>query len=210
MGTEEFWIPAAVAALGSGVQAVNQHNANSRQQASEVQAIQDQQQLESTGAAEANALTKQVAQNDPSKIQGQATGDYIAQLRRNAAGAATGGSTTDGTQTFGSSTSSLAPNVNGNARYNTDKSTAQSQVQDYGDTYATEMGGLDSAIRQRQNEGLAMSTLGTNLNTLGAQSQTTNFVDQLRAQASGQPNPWVNMLGGMLTGGANAYSKNPG
>lgn len=64
---------------------------------------------------------------------------------------------------------------------------------------AGEMGAIDAAVRQRQNEGLAQQTLGTNLNTLGAQSYTKNFVDQLRAKASGQANPWVGLLGQLAT-----------
>jgi len=61
------------------------------------------------------------------------------------------------------------------------------------------MGAIDAAVRQRQNEGLAQQTLGTNLNTLGAQSYTKNFVDQLRAKASGQATTWVGLLGQLAT-----------
>ena len=56
------------------------------------------------------------------------------------------------------------------------------------------MANADAAVRQRQNEGLAMQTLGTNLNTIGAESYTKNFVDQLRAQTAGQQSPWVSLF----------------
>jgi hypothetical protein len=55
-------------------------------------------------------------------------------------------------------------------------------------------------------QGLALNTLGTNLNTLGAESYTKNFVDQLRSQAAGQANPWVGLFSNMLQKGASAYA----
>jgi hypothetical protein len=69
------------------------------------------------------------------------------------------------------------------------------------------MGNIDAATRLRQNEGLGMSTLGTGLNTLGAQSYATNFINQLRSQTGGQADPWVSLFSGMLGQGATAYSK---
>ena len=44
-GTEEFWVPAVLAAVSAGGQAINQSNANSRAQNTEVQNITQQQQL---------------------------------------------------------------------------------------------------------------------------------------------------------------------
>jgi hypothetical protein len=50
-----------------------------------------------------------------------------------------------------------------------------------------------------------MQTLGTNLNTIGAQSYSQNFVDQLRAAAAGQASPWVSLFTGLLGAGAKNY-----
>jgi hypothetical protein len=52
--------------------------------------------------------------------------------------------------------------------------------------------------------------LGTQLNTLGAQSYGQNFVDQLRAQASGQANPWISLVSGLFGNAAKGYSMNAG
>lgn len=207
MGTEEFWIPAAISALGTGVSYANQRNAQNRQNDSTLQGIRDQQAIQARGTAQARALTSQIAKDDPTQIASKATGDYVANLRRNAAGSTQGGSTA-GPQTFGAPTSALAPTVGGSARYTNAKAGAQKETQTYGNTIADEMGSLDAAIRQRQNEGLSMNTLGTNLNTLGAESYTTNFVDQLRSQVAGQQNPWASLLSGLLTRGAGAYAMN--
>ena len=208
MGTEAFWVPLAIAAVSGGAQAVNQSDANKRAQNAQVQAIANQQMLR----GQANDLvTKQIqniAQSNPQQLAAKATGDYVAQLRRNAAGAASG--TTSGSQTFGQSTSALPANVNGSSRYNTDVANSQKEVQQYGDTEAGQMGQIDAAVRQRQNEGLQMQTLGTGLNTLNAQSYGQSFVDQLRAQAAGQSNPWISLGASILGAAAQGASKNLG
>jgi hypothetical protein len=203
MGTEAFWIPAAIAAVGSGVQYANQNAANSRQQSAEVQSILDQQRLQQQGNGQVKALTAQIAQNTPDQLAAQATGKYVDVLRRNAAGTQQGGNG-GASILFGQPTSSLPTNLNADPRYKSDIANSQNQVESFGNELAGEMGNIDAATRQRQNEGLAMNTLGTNLNLLGAQSYTQNFADQLRAQAAGQQSPWLSLLGGVLQKGGQA------
>jgi hypothetical protein len=208
VGTEAFWIPAAIAALGTGANYVNQRNANNREQGVETQNILDQQALQQKGAGQAAQLTQQIAKDNPTAIQGQATGDYVAQLRKNAAGSTQGGGTSPSSSLFGASVSALAPSTVGGSRYNAGTAASQQQVQDYGNNLAGEMGGIDAAVRQRQNEGLSMQDLATSLNTLGAQSNSTNFVNQLRAATAGQQNPWVSLVGNALQAGGSAAAAN--
>lgn len=210
MGTEEFWVPAAVAALSAGGEYVNQKQANDRQNDTEVAAMQHQQQLEDQANQASRTLTQKIAKDSPNQIAAKSTGDYVAALRKNAAGSTQGGSTKGGDQTFGASTSSLAPTSGASSRFNTGAATAQKEVQDYGNTYAGEMGTIDAATRMRQNEGLDMQSLATQLNTLGAKSYGTNFVDQLRSQVAGQTNPWVSLASGLARNGASAYAMNAG
>lgn len=208
-GTEEFWVPAALTALSAGTQYVNTKNANARQQAGEVQTIQDEQKIQSQANSGVKALTQQVAQNTPDQLAKKATGDYVNVLRKNAAGSQTGkGNSTD--ILFGQPTSALPSSINASSRYKTGVATAQDQTETFGNDLAGEMGNIDAATRQRQNEGLAQNTLGTDLNLLGAKSYTTNFTDQLRTQAAGQQSPWLSMLGSVLGGTGNAMSKNVG
>lgn len=204
MGTEAFWVPAVIAAVGTGAQYVNQQQATKRQNDAEVQAIQDQEANQTKAAGAAGALTRKIATDNPGAIKAQATGDYVKALRT-AAGAAKGG-----TQTFGASTSALAPAAGASDRYTADKTAGDTQVQDYGQTYADEMGTIDAATRQRQNEGIGMGDLSTKINTLGAKSFGQNFVDQLRANVAGQTNPWVTLGAGLAKNGASAYAANPG
>lgn len=199
MGTEEFWVPAVISAIGTGAQAINTRSANNAQDASETQAIIDQQKLQNAGAGAASKLTRQVQADTPNQIAAKSTGDYVAALRKNASAQALDG---------GGSTSSLSPVAGANPRYASDVAAANKGVQSYGNTYATDMGNIDAAIRQRQNEGNAMGTLGTQLNGLNAQSNSTNFVDQLRSQVAGQANPWVSLFSALAKNGANAYAMN--
>lgn len=206
-----FLVPAALTALSAGGQYINQQQATSRQNTAEVQALADQQKLRDQANGQVRALTNQVATDSPAKIAAMSTGDYVSQLRKNAAGSTQGGSTTGGTQTFGASTSALPPNsvAGANGRYGTDLAQGQQDVENFGNTYAQEMGQIDAATRMRQNEGLAAQTLGTNLNTIGQASYGQNFVDQLRAQAAGQQNPWLAMASSLVGGAGQALSKNP-
>ncbi len=197
MGTEEFWVPAVLAAASAGGQYVNTRNAQNRENNATIAGIKDQQDIQSQGVAAARALTDKISRDNPNQIASKATGDYVSQLRRNAAGSTQPGAS-----------SALAPVAGGSARYNAGKDASQSTVENYGNTYAGEMGNLDAATRLRQNEGLDMQDLGTSLNTLGAKSATTGFVDQLRAAAAGQPNPWVTLGSNLIGGLAKAYSLN--
>lgn len=204
MGTEEFWIPAVIAAVGAGAQGVNTMNANKRQQTAEVQALDNQQQFRTKANSQVKDLTNQIGRNTPQQLAAKETGDFVKTLRQNQ------GSGSNPDSSFGGPTTALAPAAGASSRYKTDAANSQADTQKYGDTYANEIGNIDAAVRQRQNEGLAQNTLGTNLNLLGAQSYTKNFVDQLRSQAVGQANPWVGMFANMLQKGAGAYAANAG
>lgn len=211
-GTEEFWVPAVMAAVSAGGQAINQSNANSRAQNSEAQSIADQQQYRQQANDQVKNLTQQIATNSPQQIANQETGSFVNTLRQNAAGSAQPGATSSNQNdtNFGAPVSAMPPAAGASSRYKSDAASAQQQTQQYGNTYAGEIGQIDAAVRQRQNEGLAQQTLGTNLNVLGAESYTKNFVDQLRSQAAGQSNPWVSLFSNMLGKGAQAYAMNAG
>lgn len=210
-GTEEFWVPALVAAVGSAGQAVNQSNANKRSQNAQVQSIDNQQQFRQQANDQVKNLTQQIAQNSPQQIANQETSQFVNTLRKNQAGSAAPNAASGTPDTnFGAPVSALPPAAGASSRYQSDSANAQKQTQQYGNDYASEIGQIDAAVRQRQNEGLALNTLGTNLNTLGAESYTKNFVDQLRAQTAGQANPWVGLFSNMLQKGASAYATNSG
>lgn len=197
-----------MAAVSAGGQAVNQRNANQRSDQDEAQAIRNQANFADQANSKVRQQITNIKNSDTTPIASKATGDYVAQLRKNAAGSTQGGSTTGGTQTFGASTSSLSPSTIGSSRYKGDTAASQKEVQDYGNTYAGEMGNLDAATRMRTNEGLQMDTLATGLNQLNSASWGKNFVDQLRAKQDSQANPWVSLFSNILGNGAKAYAMN--
>jgi hypothetical protein len=209
MGTEAFWVPAVLAAVSAGGQYANASNAASRANNGETQSIIDQGQIRNQANGQVQQLTKQIAGNNPNALKDQAETSFVNALRQNAAGSTQGGNTAPGSTNFGASVSALAPSTVGSSRYKAGTAASQKQVEQFGNTNAGEMASVDAAVRQRQNEGLAMQTLGTGLNGLGAQSYTKNFVDQLRAQTAGQQSPWVGLFSNLAQNAASYYSKNP-
>ncbi len=196
--------------MSAGAQYVNQSQANSRAQQGQVQNIEEQEATQQKANSQVNALTKQIGQNSPQTLADQLTGGLISNLRRNSVGAQTGAGTTGSPINFGASTSALPSNVGGSNRYTEDVANTRNQVENYGNQEAGLMGQIAAPTRQRQNEGLAMEGLNTNLNLLGAQSYTQNFVNQLRSQAAGVQDPWLSLLSGAAGGAANTLSKNMG
>lgn len=209
MGTEAFWVPAALAAAGTGVQYANTESANKRAQAGETQSIINQQNLQNKGSGAVNRVTQQIAASSPQALADKATGQYVDVLRKNAAGTQTGRGN-NASILFGQPTSSLPANIKGGSRYNEGTANSQAETQSFGNQLAGEMGQIDAATRQRQNEGLAQTGLGTDLNLLNAHSYTQGFVDKLRTSAAGQSNPWITLLGSALSGAGNTLSKNAG
>lgn len=208
MGTEEFYVPLAMAALSAGGQAVAQNQSQSRQNAAETQDLIQQQRLQSEAAGNVQRETQAIAQSNPTAIQSQERAAFVNQLRRNAAGSMMGGPTSAGPTLAGAPTSAVGSTSGADPRFGKMLTNDQQQVQDYGDTYSRELSGMDAAVRQRQMEGLGLETLGTNLDRLNSQSYAQNFVDSLRAQAASQVNPWVGLATTMLGRGAQSMAMN--
>lgn len=204
-----FLVPLALSAASGAAQYVNQKGTQNRQNSALVQSLADQQADRAQANGAVNKLTSQIATDNPSTLAAKATGAYVDTLRKNAAGSTQGGSTTGDAQTFGGSVSSLPGVAGASDRYNAGTAASQKEVQDYGNTFAKNMGDIDAATRQRQNEGLQMQDLSTTLNQINQKSYGQNFVDQLRTQAAGQLNPWVSLGSSMLSGASSVLSKNP-
>lgn len=191
-----FLIPAIISAVGTGAAAYNSISANQRSQAQEAQGIQQQQALRQQAAGMVNKTIQNVAASNPAALQRQATGDFVSTMRANEAATNPLLSGTQGTP-------------GANSRFAQDVNTANNTVQNFGANQAGDLAAMSAAVRQRQQEGLAMGTLQTNLGLTGAQAGSQAFLTQLRAATAGQQNPWLSLGAGLLSGGASAYSKNP-
>jgi len=198
LGTEAFWIPAAVAAVSAIGSGVNQSNANKRANNAEVVAQDNANKFRN----QANNLVKQqtnsIATSNPQQIQNSEQSQFVNSLRKNVGG----------TDSSGNPTSALGPVAGASSRYNAGTKAASADVQNFGGNIAGQESAVDAAIRQRQNEGLQMQTLGTNLNGLNQQAYSQSFVDQLRSKAAGVQSPWVSMFSKILGGAANTAAGN--
>lgn len=203
-----FFIPAAIAAVSAGAGYVNQNNANKRGQNAEVQALQNEQGFRNQANNLVKQQTQQIATSNPTAAANTEESQFVNNLRQNEAGSAAGGPTNTNTNTFGQPVSALASVPGASKAYNAGTKASQNEVQQYGTTEAGEESAVDAAVRQRQNEGLQMQTLGTNLNTINQNAQMQGFVDQLRARTAATPNPWVSMLSQIGGATANSMAKN--
>jgi len=198
MGTEAFWIPAAIAAVSAIGSGANQYFANKRGQNVEATALANANSAKTKANGLVDQQTQQIAKSDPTAAANAETGQFVQTLRKNVGG----------TDSSGAPTSALGPVPGANSRYSSGSKAASADVQNFGGTNAKEMSAVDTAIKQRQNEGLQMQTLGTNLNQINQQAYQQAFVDQLRAKAAAQPNPWVDMFTKGLSAAAGGMSKN--
>jgi hypothetical protein len=189
MGTEEFWVPAVLTALSAGGSAYNSISANDRAQKQEVAGIQEQQDLRQKAAGAVNKTVQNIQGSNPNTAARQSTSDFISQLRQN-----------EGANNPLLSAANATPGAD--KRYAAGGASTNAAVQNYGDTQASDLGQMTGAVRQRQEEGNDTSSLGTQLGLYGEQSGQDSFLTQLRAAASGVPNPWVGLGSSLLGAGA--------
>ena len=206
MGTEAFWIPAVIAAAGTAGNAINQSNATKRANNATVQGMDNQAQIRNQAMSQVNKQTMDLAHSNPQSLAQNETSNFVNTLRKNVGG--TTGTTSTSPATFGAPTSSLSPTPSGSSRYKSDATAAAGQTESYGNTNASDVSAIDSALNQRKGEALNMQTLGTNLNLLSAKSQSQQFVDKMRATAEGQPSPWVSLFSNLTGGIGQSMAKN--
>lgn len=119
-----------------------------------------------------DASVEGLARSTPEGARERATGDFLAQLRRNRAQATPG----------------AVPG--GSSRYNADVAGAERDVADFGAQAADTLARINAPAMQRETEGIATNRLATNLDTIGRNSGADQFLTQLRMNAT-RPNPWV-------------------
>ena len=134
MGTEAFWVPAAIAAVSAIGQGVNQQNATKRSNNAEVQALTNQNQFKNQANSLVNQQTRNIATSDPNALKNQEESAMVNTLRQNVGGST--GTASKSPTNFGAPTSALGPTPSGSSRYNADKAAAGTQVQNYGNTIA--------------------------------------------------------------------------
>lgn len=185
-------------AIGTALNYMNSKAANSRGQDANNAAITNQNNFRNTAVGDVNQTANNIAHSSPTAIANAANTSFVNNLRTNTAANASANGPTSAT--------GAVPGAN--SRYGAGVAKSTAATQGYGNAQASNMSAMDAAVQQRQNEALQMQTLNTHLNTIGAASQTQQFVDNLRTQAAQQVNPWVKLASGMLTGGGQQLALN--
>lgn len=192
MGTEEFWIPAAIAAAGAGVQQVDQHRTAQQQDEQAAQGIRIQGADQQKADAQVGQNIQKLQQSSPETARANAANAFLSQLRRNSAVATGSGAVTGGS-----------------SRYRADLNTSGKDVADYGASVADTQSRIMAPELQRQQEGQNAQQLASNLSEIGRQSSADQFLSQLRMRGL-TGNPWLQAGGSILSGVGNGLASSYG
>ncbi len=187
MGSEAFWIPAAIAAVGTGVQQVDAHKTAQRQDEEAAQGIRIQGDTQQKADAQIAQNIKSLQGSSPEAARANAANAFITQLRRNSA------------------ESTGVPVAGGSARYKGDIATSNQNVADYGANLADTQSRILAPNLQRQQEGQNSQQLAANLSEIGRQSQANQFLSQLRMRGITN-DPWMQAGGSILEGVGNGMA----
>lgn len=187
MGSEAFWVPAAIAAVGAGVQQVDAHKTAQRQDEEAAQGIRIQGDTQQKADAQVAQNIKSLQGSSPEAARASAADAFLTQLRRNSASA-------NGSQVVG-----------GSARYKGDIADSTQNVADYGAKLADTQSRILAPNLQRQQEGQNSQQLAANLSEIGRQSNANQFLSQLRMRGI-TGDPWMQAGGSILEGAGNGLA----
>jgi hypothetical protein len=183
-------ISLGVMAVGTGLQAYNQHDTARRQNRSLLEGLAKQKADQALADARVNDLLGSIRGSNAQGVQAANKSDFLNQLRANA-------STTDGsfTNTPGAS-----------ARYQQDLATSKAAVGDYGAGQADLLSRVNAPQFQRAAEGNMITRAAGDLSRLGSNAAGDAAISNLNTQAQ-VPNPWLSMLSQVLTGAGGALNR---
>ena len=183
MGTEAIWIPAVLAAVGSGIQANETARTARREDEEAAQGIRTQSGRQREADARVAQEVNKLQGSSPEESQREATDAFLGQLRRTRSQA-------HGEQQVGAVSDA----------FNTDSARANADVDQYGVNRAGVLGRINAPGLQRTAENVSRSRAATDLGLIGRASEGDQFLTQLRLQ-NVRANPWT-MAGGQVIAGA--------
>lgn len=196
MGTEAFWIPAAIAALSAGASAYQTHEVAKDQDQAAAQGIKSQQAKQREIDSRANQEITALEGSSPEDERAAAMEKYMQQLR-SARGNMEGGGNVPGAS----------------ERYQQDVVTSKASIGNFGDKIADILSRVQSAGDQRRNEGYSFGRMGSDVATTAREAQGADFLNRLRMNGI-QRNPWVDAgaqtLQGAAQGASAHYAAQPG
>lgn len=182
MGTEALWVPAVLAAVGTGVQAVETRNTAKEQDEAAAQGIRTQAGHQRQADARVAQEVSNLQASSPEDSQRAATDAFMEQLKRTRAQA-------HGPEQVGAVSDEFSA---GSAQ-------AGADVDKFGANRAGLLGRINAPGMQRQNETVSRLRAGTDLGLIRRNSSGDQFLTQLRQQSI-RANPWT-MAAGQLIGG---------
>lgn len=180
MGTEALWVPAVIAAVGSGIQAKEAHDVAKDQDEAAAQGIRTQAGRQREADARVQQEVDKIGASSPEESQREATDAFMQQLQRTrsqARGGESVGAVSDA--------------------YTTDSAAATKAVDQYGANRAGVLGRISAPGLQRTAETVSRLRAGSDLGQIGRNAAGDQFLNQLRmSQISA--NPWMMAAGQAL------------
>lgn len=188
----EPWMLAGIAtAAGSGIQAVNQHQALKRQDAETARGITARSALQREAGQRVQQQINDVAASNPETERKAANDQFMAALRN--AKAADGGA-------------DLTAVPGGSERFAADVGQARAAAGREGAALSGQLAAIDAPMLQRQREARGFTNAATDLSMIGDRSNSLDFLTQLRTAQAGRTNPWADALGQGLQAFGSAYA----
>lgn len=192
MGTEALWVPAVIAAVGAGANAVNQRNVAKKTDQIAAQGIRTQGQHQRDIDARVNEELAALNRSTPEGERAAALDAYTSQLQRGRA-EAEGGLT----------------GIAGSNRFQTDQAAAKTAVGNYGEQIANIASRIDAPTRQREREGISARRTASDVAGIGRKAEADDYINRL-LQQSVRGNDALSILGPVAQGVAAGMSANAG
>lgn len=192
MGTEALWIPAVMAAVGTGIQAKESSDTAKEQDEIAAQNVRTQGEKQREANARVSEEITSLQNSSPEASQKAATDAFMEQLnatRAQAQGGETVGAVSDA--------------------YNTDSAKASADIDQYGQTKAGVLGRISAAGRQRQDEAISANRASTDLGLIASKAAGEDFLGQLRLSQA-QNNPWTMAAGQAISGAGSGMASSGG
>lgn len=189
MGTGAELIPLLLAGAGTAATAYNSYDTARRADRTAAQGIRDQAGHQRDIDQRVNQEVQAVSRSNPDDAARKSTADFLGALRRTRGAAASGGI------------------AGGSSRYGDESGALGGQIQAYGADVADNMGQINAPQLQRQQEGVGLSRLATDI---GAQARAANgdqFLNQLR-QRNVRPSQGLQLFGDLAGVGAQGLAAN--
>lgn len=189
MGTEAIWVPTALALLGGGASYVSQKKADDKQDNILGAQIRQQSARQDEADQAVNQLLSSRAASDASSERGNASAQYLQQVRA-AQGAASGGLRQAGAVSDA---------------YQQSSNDAALGIADYGANVANLMARIDAPQQQRQREAIQSAQLGSDLGLIGRRASADDYLAKIKLQGV-RSNPWLAAAGQAASGAASGWS----